>query len=191
MDLAIDLMAEFIFTEMDRRGNRKTTSLTSLQELQLLQIFCEYFSGTATEQIKNTVFLSLFPAGNTLTLRIKVLCKLVSMAVCVPCPSVLHAAGVWMQQLGNTSTHSLQLAKSLVNDYFIFTPSAVVRLTSLPNVAPQFTANFLTAVAEIYLTEKQNCFTPPPLSLLETITDWVRIDFLLLIREIGYCYLVY
>ncbi|GLV33957.1 uncharacterized protein CBL_11160 [Carabus blaptoides fortunei] len=176
MDLAMDLMAEFVFAEIDRRGNRKTTALSSLQELQLLQVLCEYFESAGTEAVKNTVFLSLF-GGSSLALRIKILCKLVSMSVCVPAPAVLHAAGIWMQQLGNTSAHSLQLAKSLVNDYFVFTPSAVSRLRTLPDSAPQFTANFLTAVAEIYLTDKRTTFTPPPACLLETITQWVSDNY--------------
>lgn len=172
-------MAEFVFSEVDRRGNRKTVSLTSLQEIQLLQILCEYFSGSGTEAVKNTIFLSLFGVS-TLNLRIKVLCKLVSMAVCIPSAAVLHAAGIWMQQFGNTSSHSLQLAKSIVNDYFIFIPTAVPRLTTLPKIAPHFTANFLTAVAEMYLIEKRNSFTLPPINLLETITEWVRfLDFFL------------
>lgn len=169
----MDLMAEFVFSEVDRRGNRKLTNQSALQELQLLQILCEYFSGSLTEAVKNTVFLSLFGVS-TLNLRIKILCKLVSMAVCIPSSAVLNAAGIWMQQLGNTSTHSLQLAKAIVNDYFIFIPSAVPRLSSLPKIAPHFTANFLTAVAEIYLTEKRNTFVLPPVNLLETITEWVR-----------------
>lgn len=177
LDLTMDLMAEFIFCEVDRRGNRKPAALTSLQELQLLQVLCEYFSGSATEQVKNTVFLSLFPPGTSLTLRIKILSKLVSIAVCIPSPAVLHAAGIWMQQLGNTSTHSIQLAKALVNDYFVFTPSAVSRLRTLPTIAPHFTANFLTAVAEIYLTEKRNTFSPPPTVLLETVKQWVSVLF--------------
>lgn len=172
IDLAMDLMAEFVFSEVDRRGTRKPISLTSTQEVQLLQILCDYFSGPLTESVKNTVFLSLFGVS-TLNLRIKILCKLVSMAVSIPSPAVLNPAGIWMQQLGNTSTHSLQLAKSIVNDYFIFLPTSVPRLINLPKIAPHFTANFLTAVAEIYLTEKRNTFVSPPKNLLETITTWV------------------
>lgn len=169
----MDLMSEFVFCEVDRRGNRKNISLTALQEIQLLQILCDYFSGALTEAVKNTVFLSLFGVS-TLNLRIKILCKLVSIAVSIPSSPVLNAAGIWMQQLGNTSAHSLQLAKAIVNDYFIFIPNAVPRLSCLPIIAPHFTANFLTAVAEIYLTEKRNTFVLPPVNLLETITEWVR-----------------
>lgn len=55
-----------------------------------------------------------------------------------------------MQQLGCTSSYSLELAKGLVNDYFVLVPKAVERLQDLPRLAPQFTANFLTAVAELY-----------------------------------------
>lgn len=170
----MDLMAEFVFSEVDRRGNKKPISLTALQEIQLLQVLCDYFSGPGTEAVKNTVFLSLF-GGSTLNLRIKILCKLVSMAVSIPSPPVLHAAGIWMQQLGTTSPHSLQLARAIVNDYFIFIPSAVPRLIALPKIAPQFTANFLTAVAEIYLTDKKNCFLQPPMNLLDTVANWVNI----------------
>lgn len=173
----MDLMAEFVFSEIDRRGNRKPMGLTALQEIELLQILCEYFSGPGTDAVKNTVFLSLFGIS-TLNLRIKVLCKLVSMAICIPDAAVLHAAGIWMQQLGNTSTHSLQLAKAIVNDYFIFIPSAVPRLSILPNCASQFTANFLTAVAKLYLTDKKSYFIRPPKNLLETITQWVSIIYL-------------
>jgi hypothetical protein len=37
-----------------------------------------------------------------------------------------------------------------VKDYFVLIPKAVSGLQDLPQLAPQFTANFLTAVAEMY-----------------------------------------
>ena len=54
------------------------------------------------------------------------------------------------QQLGCTSKFSLDLAQGLVKDYFVLIPKAVSGLQDLPQLAPQFTANFLTAVAEMY-----------------------------------------
>jgi hypothetical protein len=40
--------------------------------------------------------------------------------------------------------------QGLVKDYFVLIPKAVSGLQDLPQLAPQFTANFLTAVAEMY-----------------------------------------
>lgn len=56
----------------------------------------------------------------------------------------------FFQQLGCTSKFSLDLAQGLVKDYFVLIPKAVSGLQDLPQLAPQFTANFLTAVAEMY-----------------------------------------
>lgn len=79
-----------------------------------------------------------------------------------------------MQQLGNTSTNSCKLAETLVKDYFILVPSAVHRLKALPLIGPQFAANFLTAVGEIYFTDnKKGGYYFPPGCLLETVTLWV------------------
>lgn len=44
----------------------------------------------------------------------------------------------------------LQLAEGLVKDYFVLVPKAVTRLQDLPELAPHFTANFLSTVAEMY-----------------------------------------
>jgi hypothetical protein len=57
---------------------------------------------------------------------------------------------VIFQQLGCTSKFSLDLAQGLVKDYFVLIPKAVSGLQDLPQLAPHFTANFLTAVAEMY-----------------------------------------
>ena len=37
-----------------------------------------------------------------------------------------------------------------MKDYFVLIPKAVIGLQDLPQLAQQFTANFLTAVAEMY-----------------------------------------
>lgn len=173
MDLALDLMAEFVFSEVDRRGNKRSTPLTALAELQLMEVLFDYFSANSNEIANNNVFLNLFSA-TTAHLRSGILSKLVSAAIGTPSQSVLISAGTWMQQLGNTSTNSCKLAEALVRDYFVLVPSAVHRLNALPLIAPQFTANFLTAVGEIYFTDRQNG-SPifPPTCLLESVTLWV------------------
>jgi hypothetical protein len=77
-----------------------------------------------------------------------------------------------MQQLGCNSTPSLELAKFLVQDFVVFSKKASEQLKSLPMVAPRFAANFMTAVAELYLNTSTEKFTPPSDLLLEVFTEW-------------------
>lgn len=173
MDLALDLMAEFVFCEIDRRGNKKTISLNSLLELQLLEVLFDYFNSSNTEATKNAVFLSLF-SGTTAASRSGILSKLISLAIGANCSAVLKSAGTWMQQLGNMSQNSCKLAEAIVRDYFILIPGSTDRLKLIREIAAEFTANFLTAVGEIYFTDnKKGCLNFPPQSLLEVICHWV------------------
>lgn len=173
LDLAMDLMAEFIFCEVERRGGKRK-KLTCIQELQLLEVLCDYFSfrGVSSDTTCNTVFMSLFPPTNME--RCRFLAKLVSMAISTKNTPVLSATGIWMQQLGCTSKVSMELVRGLVKDYFVLVPKAVSVLQDLPQLAPHFTANFLTAVADMYGSEdKKNITNPPPNALLEIITRWI------------------
>lgn len=167
-------MSEFVFCEVDRRGNKRATPLSAIAELQLIEVLFDYFTNIPNETTKNAIFLNLFSL-TTVALRSGILGKLVSVAIGTSSSQVLEPTGTWMQQLGNTSTNSCKLAECLVRDYFILVPSVVHRLNALPEIAPQFTANFLTAVGEIYFTNsKQKRTLFPPDCLLETITLWVR-----------------
>jgi hypothetical protein len=170
--IALDLMSEFIFCEVDRRGNKRSSPLSSLLELQLLEILFEHFNSLANEAARNTVFLSLF-SGTTALQRAGILSKLVSLAIGIPSPAILTSTSTWMQQLGCTSIHSCKLAQAIVHDYFHLVPSAAERMKILPDVAPQFTANFLTAVAENYFNSKKKDQTYPSETLLQTITFWI------------------
>lgn len=77
----MEIISEFIFCESDRRGDRgRGAGLSSLQELQLIDILCEYLSSCNNETTKNTIFLSLF-GGMESQRRLKVLSILASMAV--------------------------------------------------------------------------------------------------------------
>lgn len=171
MDLALDLMAEFVFCEVDKRGN-KLPQLNPIKELQLLDVLFEYFNGSMKEVFKNTVFLSLF-SGTTATLRSKILSKLISVAIGVPSKSVLISASALMQQVGDSSMNYNRLAEAIVTDYFILIPNVTQRLKNLPEYAPQFVANFLTAVGDIYYSDKRGDVQFPPASLLETVVLWV------------------
>lgn len=172
MDLALDLMAEFIFCEIDRRGQKKTQLLSPLLELQLLAILYDYFDNIFNESGRNTVFLSLF-SGTTAGLRLGVLSKLVSFAIAIPSSNILISTSAWMQQLGNTSPNSCKLAQSLVQDYFYYNQNSVERMKTLPKISPQFTANFMTALAESYFSISKKDMIFPPKMLLEVIKSWV------------------
>ncbi|XP_066148407.1 integrator complex subunit 15 [Euwallacea fornicatus] len=171
MDLSLDLMAEFVFYEVDRRGNKRTQGLTPLIELQLLEILYEFLNSIPNEASRNTLFLNLF-SPSTVNSRVGILSKLVSLAIGIPSPLILVSASTWMQQLGNSSPASCKLAEALVFDYAQLAPNPEERLTSLPNIAPEFTSNLLTAVAENYFVHKKEPMFPPQV-LLKSTTDWV------------------
>ncbi|XP_063221178.1 integrator complex subunit 15 isoform X2 [Bacillus rossius redtenbacheri] len=170
MEIATDIMTEFVFCETDRRGSRR-------RELQLLEALSDYFKpsfsgGLSSDATRHAVFASLFPHGNAD--RLHVLVKLVSMAISTKNIPVLSATGMWMQQLGCTSKGSLDLAEGVVKDYFDLVPKAASVLQDLPRLAPQFTANFLTAVAEMYsVKDKKQVFAPPPEILMEVVHQWI------------------
>ncbi|XP_060520852.1 integrator complex subunit 15 [Cylas formicarius] len=159
MDLSLDLMAEFVFYEVDRRGHKRNYPMTPFTELQLLDILFEYLNKIPNESSRNTLFLNLF-SPTTAALRLSIL------------------SNTWMQQLGSTSANSCKLAESLVNDYFHLAHNPNEKLKALPNIAPQFTANFLTAIAENYFLPKKDTMFPP-IKLLQCVADWVSANPLL------------
>ncbi|XKL69579.1 hypothetical protein PGB90_007348 [Kerria lacca] len=175
-DLAMELITEFVFCEVDRRSMKKK-KLNHIQEMQLLEVLSDYFAYNHNTTLggdaaRNTVFMSLFP--HTYVERCQLLVKLVSIAVCTNNIPLLSATGVLMQQIGCTSKFSIELAKGLINDYFTLLPESSIKLHDLPSKAPLFTANFLTALAEIYFTAgtEDNPLIPSN-SLLNIITEWV------------------
>ncbi|KAH1003960.1 hypothetical protein HUJ04_003790 [Dendroctonus ponderosae] len=171
MDLSLDLMAEFVFFEVDRRGNKRPTGLSPLVELQLLEILFEFLNNTQSEVTRNTLFFNLFSAI-TINMRVGILGKLVSLAIGIPSSIILISASTWMQQIGNTSPSSCKLVEALVFDYAHLAPNLQDKMKDLPKIAPEFTANFLTGVAENYYVPKKNPMFPPEV-LLKYAADWV------------------
>ncbi|KOB69499.1 Uncharacterized protein OBRU01_16769 [Operophtera brumata] len=166
LDVAMDIIAEFVFCETDRRGTRRTVALTPLQELQLIDVMCEYLGSCANEITKNTVFLSMFGGVEGLR-RLKILSILASMGVSASSTPVLLAVGVWLQQMGCSSSQSLQLVENIIRDHFFLNTSNQASLRSLATTAPQFVANFITAVTELYMQDGPGGRKMPPKNLLE------------------------
>ncbi|XP_041987021.1 uncharacterized protein C7orf26 [Aricia agestis] len=169
LDIAMDIISEFVFCEADRRGRR---GLNSLQELQLIDIICDYISSCSNETTKNTIFLSLF-GGMESQRKLKILSILASMAVSASSTPVLLAVGVWLQQMGSSSPQSLQLVENIIRDHFHLNTTNQAALKSLATTAPQFVSNFITAVTELYMHDGINEKKLPPRNLLEVITSWV------------------
>lgn len=130
---------------------------------------------------RNDLFGSGTLATAALSDRMRILARLVSAAVATKNLAVLNCTGVWMQQLGCLSQHSLNLSRVLIEDYFVLhTPQSSSScstscLEQLPQLAPHFTACFLTAAAELYggLGGTRGTYVPPPLSLLDAVVNWV------------------
>ncbi|XP_032520436.2 integrator complex subunit 15 isoform X1 [Danaus plexippus] len=171
LDIAMDIISEFVFCETDRRSNPRR-GLNPLQELQLIDIICDYLCACTNDTTKNTIFLSLF-GGKESQRKLKILSILASMAVSASSTPVLLAVGVWLQQMGCSSSQSLQLAENIVRDHFYLNTSNQNVLKTLATDAPQFVSNFITAVTELYLHDIQKPKKMPPKNLLEVITSWV------------------
>ena len=126
--------------------------MNAFHELQLLEVLLDYFAAGEDKVVLNTVFMMLFTPphspspspspspgprndlfgqGTVATMglsdRMRILARLVSAAVATRNLAVLNCTGVWMQQLGCLSQHSLNLSKVLIEDYFILhTPQSNV-----------------------------------------------------------------
>lgn len=162
-DLMMQLISEFIFYE---------PNMIPVQEFQLVIILSKYLSkNSLPEPTRNAVFMSLF-GGSITASRISVLIKLTSTAISAQLPLVLSAVGTLIQQLGCSSPTSLELAKSLVQDFVTYSCKSSQPLQELPKIAPRFAANFMTAVASLYYNEGALQLEPPDL-LLEIFTEWV------------------
>lgn len=93
LDHGLELIAEFLFLEkkpLDSRkpynvtGNGAQSTLSLIQEFQLVVVMSEFFVRPSSEVTKNAMFLSLFGGGSSATpyvARPRVLVRLISTAV--------------------------------------------------------------------------------------------------------------
>ncbi|EDW18874.1 uncharacterized protein Dmoj_GI13473 [Drosophila mojavensis] len=178
-NLAMQIISEFIFLERAKDGDvRKMQTVGGIsqmniyQEFQLILALIDYFSRPGRDDTRNAIFLSLF--GSHLTpQRSRLLSRLISTAVSGSVAPLLSSAGTWMQQVGCKTQPSLEVAQNIVSDFISFSRKTPEQLRHLPLVGPHFAANFMVAVADLYLNEKRGgVLTPPPDALLDVITEW-------------------
>ncbi|XP_077305372.1 integrator complex subunit 15 [Lithobates pipiens] len=169
----IELLEEFIFQiPKDRSSHGKR--LGAIQELQLLEILCNYFHEQTKEPVRQVIFNSLFsPQGNKADeQRMALLGKLTSMAVAVCRLPVLESAASWLQR--TPAVYCVRLAKALVDDYCGLVPGSIQTLKQIINVSPRFCCQFITAVAAYYDMSTEDLL--PPHDLLEMIVSWIFED---------------
>ncbi|XP_048848177.1 integrator complex subunit 15 [Brienomyrus brachyistius] len=169
----IELVEDFIFHVPKDRGVQ-LKRMSSLQELQLLEIMCSYFQEQSKDAVRQLIFSALFsPQGNKADdSRMAMLGKLVSMAVAVCRVPILECAASWLQR-----THALycvRLAKVLVDDYCSLVPGSLQTLQHIYTASPRFCCQFITAVTALYDFSSEDLIPSP--GLLEMVVTWIVDD---------------
>ncbi|XP_047635447.1 integrator complex subunit 15 isoform X1 [Phacochoerus africanus] len=169
----VELLEEFVFQVPKERG-AQPKRLNSLQELQLLEIMCNYFQEQTKDSVRQIIFSSLFsPQGNKADdNRMSLLGKLVSMAVAVCRIPVLECAASWLQR--TPVVYCVRLARALVDDYCCLVPGSVQTLKQIFSASPRFCCQFITSVTALYDLSSDELI--PPLDLLEVIVTWIFED---------------
>ncbi|XP_036752883.2 integrator complex subunit 15 isoform X1 [Manis pentadactyla] len=169
----VELLEEFVFQVPKERGTQPKR-LNSLQELQLLEIMCNYFQEQTKDSVRQIIFSSLFsPQGNKADDgRMSLLGKLVSMAVAVCRIPVLECAASWLQR--TPVVYCVRLARALVDDYCCLVPGSVQTLKQIFSASPRFCCQFITSVTALYDLSSDDLI--PPLDLLEMTVNWIFED---------------
>ncbi|GAB6025839.1 hypothetical protein CHUAL_011821 [Chamberlinius hualienensis] len=126
-----EVIEEFVFCEIDRRGIKKKR-LSAVQDFQLVEVVLNYLETRESDVVRNTAFLTLFNCDKTATSKINILSKLVSTAISVKCSAVLDCSAVWMQQQSCTAEVVIFLAQELCITSWVKDDS---RLCSAPLIA--------------------------------------------------------
>ncbi|KAJ8251114.1 hypothetical protein GJAV_G00217440 [Gymnothorax javanicus] len=167
----VELVEEFVFN-MPKDRCMQQKKMTSLQELQLLEIICSYFQEQGKDSLRQIIFTTLFCPQNNMAdqRRMALLGKLVSMAVAVCRVPVLECAASWLQR--TPATHCLRLARGLVDDYCGSAPSPARALRDIVTVSPRFCCQFIIAVTAVYDLSTDGLI--PSVDLLEMVVTWVH-----------------
>ena len=108
----IEFIDEFIFCTIrtSKTGEKLSRKLSSLQQLQLIQLLTDYFTGEDNFSLLCSVFMIIFMVqGKDVEYKVNCLAKLLSYGLSVNAASILNFGGVWLTQQTPTNTHSLQV----------------------------------------------------------------------------------
>jgi len=178
----IDFIDEFIFSSGGSRNvkgqGKKGRRLTSLQQLQLIQVLSDYFCSDADFNLLCSVFMIIFIVqGKDIENKVSIMARLLSLALGVNSVNILNFGGVWVTQQSPTSVHSLSVAHHLVQDYIVTQPGLTSTLRHLPVQSPLFTANLIASIGELHSrvgSPEGGQFVPAPRQVVELVTVWLR-----------------
>ena len=111
----IEFIDEFLFctTRTAKTGEKVGRKLSSLQQLQLVQILVDYSTGEDNFSLLCSVFMIIFMVqGKDVEYKVNCLAKLLSWGLSVNAASILDFGGVWLTQQTPTNTHSLQVERT-------------------------------------------------------------------------------
>jgi len=176
----IEFIDEFVFsTSRGVKPGKKARKLTSIQQLQLIQVLADYFTSEQDFNLLCSVFMIIFMVqGKDIEYKVSTLAKLLSFSLAVNAVAILNFGGVWVTQQTPTSSHSLLVARHLVQDYICTQPQVCSTLKHLPGQSPLFTTNLIAAIGELYSRVGEepdySGYTPPPAPVVELVTAWLR-----------------
>ncbi|KAI6656368.1 hypothetical protein LOD99_1167 [Oopsacas minuta] len=168
----------------------KGDKLSSCVELLNLDEIATFLAGLSSLENRLTLFDALFscarrdPNQSVAQSREVVLCRLVSLAVCAPYPSILELSAYIMQDQSDTAK---SIARSLYHDYFQLLPSASKPLEVVYQHSTSFAAQLLIAYTKLYpifqanihsaMSMSPGCLSPinqPPMPLISMIATWMN-----------------
>jgi len=176
----IEFIDEFVFsTVRTTKAGKKPRKLTSIQQLQLIQVLSDYFTSDEDFNLLCSVFMIIFMVqGRDIDYKVSTLARLLSFSLAVQSIVVLNFGGVWMTQQIPTTEHSLAVARHLVQDYICTQPQVCSSLKNLPSESPLFTTNLIAAIGELYsrVGEESDLsgYNPPPSPVVDLVTVWLR-----------------
>uniref|UniRef100_A0A914XRH1 Uncharacterized protein n=1 Tax=Plectus sambesii TaxID=2011161 RepID=A0A914XRH1_9BILA len=158
--------------------DRRTTRLSPIQQLKLLELLCSFFQEKCEEGRQRYAFFELIfcgREGETVLheARIGLLVKLCSLAVQYPCHSLLVDVSLWLNKIGLVKPYASQVVATVV-EHFCKQPltsgnsqeeALYSWLYPVATTAPEFAA----FVVVLPLRDSRD----PPIALIAVVAEWL------------------
>ena len=152
-ELVLDVIDEFVF--FTKSSLSKSRRLTTVQELQLLQIITEFYQENLEEAPESlqlnerTGPLLLLTNYLFLDKRSTFMNKFTILALSLKHKSSLHCIGLWLQQHQGYPA-ALQLTENVCDSYISLVTDSLECLDNIPNISPVFSSNLVLCLTELH-----------------------------------------